>query len=117
MSAPDHDAAVAAVSHLPLLTAVALTEAVLGDEARDADAARTLAATGWRDMTRLARGDVEMGAGIVTTNAAPIAARLRALTAALTSWADELERAGGPDPDVVRGRLAAAKAALEAGEG
>ncbi|HET7728158.1 MAG TPA: prephenate dehydrogenase/arogenate dehydrogenase family protein, partial [Candidatus Limnocylindrales bacterium] len=65
-----HDRAVAAISHLPLLASVALVEAVLGDAAPDdAELLRRLAATGWRDMTRLARGDAAMGAGILATNA------------------------------------------------
>lgn len=115
MSAAAHDAAVAGVSHLPLLTAAALVDAVAGTR-DDWPAARLLAATGWRDMTRLARGDVAMGTAIVATNAGPLATRVRDLIAALGAWADELERPGGPDPDVVGARLAAAKAVLEAGD-
>ena len=72
-----------------------------------------VAATGWRDMTRLARGDATMGAGIMTTNAAALAARTRDLMMVLGAWADELERAGGPDPDVVRHRLDGARAVLD----
>lgn len=119
MSAEDHDRAVAGISHLPLLAAAALVEAVAGSPgaARDGWAdARALAATGWRDMTRLARGDVEMGTGIVTTNAPAIAARVRDLVATLERWADELERDGGPDPEAVRHHLARAKAMLEGTE-
>ena len=43
-------------------------------------------------MTRLARGDVAMGAGIAATNAAALAARLRDLRAVLDAWLAELER-------------------------
>jgi prephenate dehydrogenase len=115
LSATAHDMAVAGVSHLPLVAATALVEAVAGSP--DAPAAgwsdaRRLAATGWRDMTRLARGDVAMGAGIATTNAPALAARLRAYIAALSAWADALERAGGPDVDAVQERLLAARAVL-----
>ena len=77
-------------------------------------AAAALAATGWRDMTRLARGDVEMGSGIVSTNAGPIAERLRDVVAALEAWLDELDRDGGPDLDVVEARLRGARERLEA---
>lgn len=119
MSAAAHDRAVAGISHVPLLVAAALVEAVAGSPgaARDGWAdAHALAATGWRDMTRLARGDVAMGTGIVTTNAPAIAARVRDLISALERWADELERDGGPDPEVVRDHLARARAMLEATE-
>lgn len=112
MTAAAHDAAVAGVSHLPLIAAVALVEAVAGGEAGVRDdwpAAATLAASGWRDMTRLARGDVTMGTGIVTTNAPEIAARVRALISVLDAWLVELERAGGPDPALVDARLRAAR--------
>ena len=74
MSAGDHDTAVAAISHLPLVVAAALVESVAGGEGAaarpDWTTAASLAATGWEGMTRLARGDVAMGAGIAATNAA-----------------------------------------------
>lgn len=117
LSAQAHDDAVAAISHLPLIVSTALVEAVAGspDAPRAGwSAARPLAAGGWRDTTRLARGDVAMGAGIMVTNSGPVAARIRELIATLGSWADELERPGGPDPEVVARRLAAARAMLEA---
>jgi prephenate dehydrogenase len=116
MAADEHDAAVAAISHLPLVVAAALVDAVAGD----ADRARAgwpvaaeLAASGWRDMTRLARGDVEMGSGIVTTNASSIAARIRDLVEVLEGWLADLERDGGPDADAVSMRLRAARDRLE----
>ena len=117
MDAADHDAAVAAISHVPLVLAAALVEAVAGppgSERQGWSAAAALAATGWRDMTRLARGDVEMGSGIVSTNAGPIAERLRDVVAALEAWLDELDRDGGPDLDVVEARLRGARERLEA---
>ena len=117
MDAADHDAAVAAISHVPLVLAAALVEAVAGppgSERQGWPAAAALAATGWRDMTRLARGDVEMGSGIVSTNAGPIAERLRDVVAALEGWLDELDRDGGPDIDVVEARLRGARERLEA---
>jgi len=99
MTAADHDRAVATISHLPLLLAAALAEtAAAGPEW---PAARALAAGGWASMTRLARGDPEMGAGILATNADEVAARLRALAATLDAWAADLT---GPD---AAGRLQA----------
>lgn len=113
MSASEHDAAAAAISHLPLVVAAALVEAVAGpgdDPARsDWPAAAALASSGWQGMTRLARGDVEMGAGIAATNAAALSARLRDLRLVLDGWLAELERAGGPDTNAILVRLAAAR--------
>jgi prephenate dehydrogenase len=111
-----HDAAVAGISHLPLVVAAALAETVL----RDGPAGSTaLAASGWRDMTRLARGDPAMGAGIAATNADLLAERLRTMTAILETWLGELGREGGPDPKRLEARFAAARRLLvgEGGEG
>lgn len=117
MSAEEHDAAVAAISHLPLVVASALVEAMAGPTAGsrrpDWPAAASLAASGWEGMTRLARGDVEMGAGIVTTNGPAIARRLRDFRTVLDSWLEDLEREGGPDATAVAARLAAARRHLE----
>lgn len=110
MEAEAHDAAVAAISHLPLVAAAALVEAVSGDPTTWG-AAGPLAASGWRDMTRLARGDVDMGAGILATNRAAIADQLRVYRAAIDGWITALE--SDADPGDLRTRLAAARAALE----
>ena len=111
LGAATHDAAVAAISHVPLVVAAALVETMA--DAPDWSVAASLAAGGWRDTTRVARGEVAMGTGILTTNAEAVAARLRALIAALEAWADELERPGGPDAEAVAGRLRAARGHLE----
>jgi prephenate dehydrogenase len=119
LDAETHDRAVAGISHLPLLLAAALVESVAGRSAatapEDWSIASALAASGWRDMTRLARGDPDMGAGIAATNAAALAERLRGLQATLESWRDALERPGGPDEPAIRARLAAARSRLEEG--
>jgi prephenate dehydrogenase len=113
MTAAAHDAAAAAISHAPLVVAVALVEAVAGTAASGPaegwDDARRLAASGWRDMTRLARGDAEMGAGILATNGPATAARLRALRARLDAWVTVLEAQGPAHPDEIRRALAAAR--------
>lgn len=116
LSANAHDDAVAGISHLPLVVAASLVEAVAGSPTAPRagwSEARSLAAGGWRDTTRLARGEVSMGAGILVTNGAPVAARIRELVTILESWADELERDGGPDPDVVRLQLIRANEMLK----
>jgi prephenate dehydrogenase len=117
MTAAEHDAAVAAISHLPLVVAAALVEAVAegGDGQIRADwpAAAALAASGWQGATRLARGDVEMGTGILATNGPAIAARLRDLQAVLDGWLAQLDRPDDPDHAAVAARLAAARRRLE----
>jgi prephenate dehydrogenase len=71
-----------------------------------------LAATGWAGMTRLARGEPGMGAGIAATNSAAIARRLRDLRRVIDSWLKELERDGGPDAEVLLARLTSARQRL-----
>jgi hypothetical protein len=64
-------------------------------------------------MTRLARGDARMGAGIAATNADAIAADLHALRDVLDGWLADLERPGGPDPGQLEARLRAVRDRLE----
>ena len=97
----------ASISHLPLLASVALVEAVAGTQADpggDWPAAAALAATGWRDATRLARGDATMGAEIAASNAEAIAAVMRRLRDRIDEWLDLLEAPRRPR----RGRHAGA---------
>jgi prephenate dehydrogenase len=116
MNGDEHDRAVAGISHLPLVLAAALVEAVAGTRGAPVDgwdAARLVAASGWRDMTRLARGDVAMGTGISVSNAAPLAARIRQVQAVLEGWLQDLEAGVGPDSVAIARRLAEARALLE----
>jgi prephenate dehydrogenase len=113
MTAADHDAAVASISHLPLVVAAALVESVAGNPGASGwRTAKGLAATGWRDTTRLARGDPAMGAGILATNAALVADRLAAVRDVLDSWVQAL-REEGMDAEALQTRLEAARAALD----
>lgn len=109
LSATAHDAAVAAVSHVPLLSSVALVEAVGAELLADPIAAR-LAASGWRSATRLAGGSAAMGAGIAATNRNAILPRLRELRGAIDGWIAALE---SPDADL-RERFERAREQLEA---
>ncbi len=73
-----HDRAAAAISHLPYAAAVALVNAV----AAAADPlAWQLAASGFRDTTRLAASDVDMMLDILLTNRAAVLAWLDAYAA------------------------------------
>jgi prephenate dehydrogenase len=113
LAAAEHDEAVAAISHLPLVLSVALVEAVVGtDISGDRSGwpeAAPLAAGGWEGMTRLARGDPEMAAGIAATNAGPLAARIRDLRRVLDEWLDLLEGDAGPDAARLAERFRAAR--------
>jgi prephenate dehydrogenase len=121
MEAAAHDRAVAAISHMPLVVSTALVEAVVGrggdPDRGDWDAVSALAATGWTSMTRLARGEPAMGAGIVATNAAAVAARLRDVRAVLDEWIAALESKDGPDAEALKARFADARDRLEAAGG
>jgi prephenate dehydrogenase len=119
MDADEHDRIVAGISHLPLVVAAALVEAIAGRPNTDREdwlIAQTLAAGGWRDMTRLARGDVAMGAGILATNGDAVAARVRALVTVLEDWATALERVGDTDEAAFADRLRAARDRLDGPE-
>ena len=116
MKAAAHDSAVAAISHMPLIVSAAIVEAVAGGlgetEREDWRAAEVLAATGWAGMTRLARGEPAMGAGIAVTNSAAIAGRLRDVRAAIDGWLADLERDGEPDRDALLARFESARSRL-----
>ena len=120
MDAELHDAATAAVSHLPLLLAAALVSAVSqGEQGQAADGWRVshlLASSGWNSATRLARGSEEMGADILATNAREVRRRLRALRDELERWDARLAAAEN-DPLVgridIRARLAEARETLK----
>jgi len=83
LEASQHDAATAWISHLPFTLSAALVRAA-ADAASWPDAAR-LAASGFRDMSRLAGGDPTMYAAIVATNSEKLAE-------ALASYEEELRR-------------------------
>jgi prephenate dehydrogenase len=93
LDAARHDRLVASISHLPLLTSVALVEAVAG--------AGTAPDPEWA------------AAEILASNAEAVAAVLRAYRARIDAWLAVLEAPGDPDAEALRGRLAAARARLE----
>ncbi len=105
MTAAEHDAATALISHAPLVVSAALVEAAVGRP--EWPAAESITAGGWAGMTRLARGDAAMGAGILATNAAPTAAALRAIRAVIDDWIDVLD--GAPTGETLAHRLARAR--------
>ena len=88
MTAEEHDACVAAISHLPHLTAAALAGSTPAEAVR-------LAAQGWRDTTRVASGDARLWREILLDNRRNVLERL----------------------DEYLGRLGAFRRALSAGDG
>lgn len=90
-----HDAMVALTSHVPHLmaglTAARLREGPAGTE--------KLVGEGVRDVTRVAAGDPALWTDIVRSNAAPIAAVLRAVHDDLTRLLAAVEALAGTGPD------------------
>jgi prephenate dehydrogenase len=87
-----HDTLVATVSHVPYLTALALTRVV--GEADERDLLALLAAGGFRDLTRVASGSPRMSRDMVVANRAAVRAAAAALTRqleALLAMLDEPE--------------------------
>ena len=90
LDADRHDELVAGVSHAAFVLSAAYMLSVAGSPGWS-DAAG-LAASGFRDMTRLAAGDPEMEAGIARTNARHLGAALDAFEAALARIRRHLDR-------------------------
>ncbi len=73
MSPESHDAAFAAVSHLPHLLAFALVNGIMGQP--QADSFLSLAGPGFRDFTRIAASDPKMWRDILLANREDILAQ------------------------------------------
>jgi prephenate dehydrogenase len=101
-----HDAAVAAISHLPHLVACALVDAVT----REMPDAFAIAARGFKDTTRIAAGDPRMWQEIFLTNRAPMGRAIAALRRSL----DGLERlVDAGDADALEAALVRIKTARD----
>jgi prephenate dehydrogenase len=81
MDAPTHDRLVAGVSHAAFLLSVGYVLSLSGRP--DWPEASKLAASGFRDMSRLAAGDPELYAGIARTNREHLVEQLDAISATL----------------------------------
>ncbi len=93
IDAESHDGLVAGVSHLPLLLSSALMSCTAESESWPEMAG--LAASGYRDMTRLASGDPELSRDISLTNSDEIAGWLDRYMEKLAEYRRLLET--GPD--------------------
>ncbi|HUO46204.1 MAG TPA: prephenate dehydrogenase/arogenate dehydrogenase family protein [Acidimicrobiia bacterium] len=103
MAAADHDAAVAAVSHLPQVVASALVNRVARHPL-----ALDLAAGGFRDLTRIALSDPAWWSDVLVENRLTLVPLLRELAEDLGRWAGRLEAS---DREQVGGELLAARTA------
>ncbi|TXG78859.1 MAG: prephenate dehydrogenase/arogenate dehydrogenase family protein [Thermomicrobiales bacterium] len=97
----EHDAYVAGISHLPFVASSALMNVLAADASwRDM---KSLTASGFRDMTRLASGSPEMHRDVVMTNRAAVERWLDAYVAELQDFRTKLT---GSDDDVSQQLLA-----------
>jgi prephenate dehydrogenase len=99
-----HDRAVAVISHLPYLMASSLIDAVT---TMNDDAAWTLAASGFRDTSRLAASDVTMLLDILKSNRREVLHALDRAQASLQEMIDLIDRADWME---LRSKLEAARA-------
>ncbi len=103
LSPADHDRVLAQTSHLPHVVAAALASAI-----EDHNAA--LAATGFRDTTRIAAGDPNLWAAILLANADEISTALDSFGSRLAALADAIARRDG---SALKKLLTAAKTARD----
>ena len=89
MSPQEHDRAVAVTSHVPHAVAAAVAGCLPADLA-------PLAATGFRDTTRIAAGDPELWAAIFGANRAAVLTGLRRVADRLDEFRGLLEADDGP---------------------
>jgi len=105
--AAEHDTAVAAISHLPLVLSASLVEAVVGQggtgatDRPDWPAAERLAATGWTGIDPPGAGVTPPWAQRSGHECPAIAERVRDLVAVLEEWLAVLDRDGGPDEPAI----------------
>ena len=97
IDAETHDRCVAAISHLPFLTATALVETVANSD--DVEMMRQLASSGFRDASRLAAGDPAMYESIALTNREAITFWLDAYIGRLQTIRQTLQAGAAADAE------------------
>jgi prephenate dehydrogenase len=103
ISLEEHDSFVAAVSHLPFLLSVALVGCT--SKSANWDDIAQLAATGYRDVSRLASGDPTMHRDICLSNAKPIVAWIDNFIRELYQVRQILDRDTIPDGEALKEAL------------
>lgn len=89
MSPETHDAAFAAVSHLPHMLAFAMMQSVIRQP--QADAFLSIAGPGFRDFTRIAAGDPKMWRDILLANKTEVLAQAAQFKHAVQAFEDVLQ--------------------------
>ena len=89
MAPETHDAAFAAISHLPHMLAFAMMQSVMRQE--QADAFLSVAGPGFRDFTRIAAGDPKMWRDILLANKAEVLAQAQHFKQAVQAFEDVLQ--------------------------
>lgn len=92
MTAPEHDQAIAVISHLPHLLASALLQ-----EASASVADLGLVGGSFRDLTRVVASDSERLAELLVANRDPLASALRRFLGRLERWLPILDGAATPE--------------------
>jgi prephenate dehydrogenase len=105
LTAEEHDAAVALVSHLPQL----VSSAVAAMLTSGGSAAVGIAGSGLRDVTRLAEAEPELWQQIISYNAPAVRAPLRELLGRLTTLLEALEAGEAATSAAVAQLLAAGR--------
>ncbi|HIC87852.1 MAG TPA: prephenate dehydrogenase [Anaerolineae bacterium] len=100
-----HDRLVGAISHLPYLLSCALVAAV-DNIGREDETVWQLAASGFRDTSRLASSDVRMMVDILLTNREPVLEMVQRLQAELDSIIELLQMG---QPELLAGVLASVR--------
>lgn len=95
----EHDSFVAAASHLPFLLSTTLVSCT--SKSTNWEDIAQLASSGYRDITRLAAGDVTMHRDICVTNPKPIVAWIDAFIRELHEVRQILDDESEPDSDAV----------------
>jgi prephenate dehydrogenase len=99
MSPEEHDEAVAAISHLPHLLASAVARSTPKERL-------DLAASGWRDTTRIAAGDAELWTQILLTNRRNVLKSIARFEKTVSRFKEALKN---DDPAALKRLLAEAK--------
>ena len=91
MSAREHDRVTGSISHLPHIAAAALVNLV-GEMDSGSGKMRTLAAGGFRDITRIASSNPALWGNIVTSNKTQILELMTHYRQILDDFAESLEK-------------------------
>lgn len=94
MDPKTHDLVVAGISHMPLAVAAALVNSI-ADEKKNKDKMKKCASSGFRDTTRIASGDPQLGVDMFTTNKKAVLKMLSAFKKSLNRLEKSI-KAGKP---------------------